>query len=150
MKSRINSLDGLRGILCILVVLHHYDAKYIPTFFFENFIIRQADLLVDFFFIMSGFVISLNYKQFYSFDDIRVFLKKRFLRLYPLLLFSTIIFFLFELFSRNLFGNFINKDIDNTSLIKSFIDTILLNNSTSLFGNSWGINRILRVSFIFN
>ena len=141
MNHRIKSLDGLRGILCLLVVFHHYDVKYIPSFFYNNFLIRQADLLVDFFFIISGFVISYNYKNFDSIKDVGKFLKKRFLRLYPLLLFSTTLFFLFEIFSRNIFSNFINKKIDNTSLIKSFIDTILLNNSSPLFGNSWGINR---------
>ena len=141
MNHRIKSLDGLRGILCLLVVFHHYDAKYIPSYLYNNFLIRQADLLVDFFFIISGFVISNKYKKFDSIKDVGTFLKKRILRLYPLLLFSTILFFLFEIFTRNLFGNFINKEINNYSLLKSFIDTILLNNSTPLFGNSWGINR---------
>lgn len=141
MNHRIKSLDGLRGILCLLVVFHHYDAKYIPSYFYNNFLIRQADLLVDFFFIISGFVISYNYKYFKSIKDVGNFLKKRFLRLYPLLFFSTTVFFLFELFSRNYYSNFINKEINNLSLLKSFIDTLLLNNSTVLFGNSWGINR---------
>jgi len=141
MKPRIKSLDGWRGILCLLVVFHHYDSKYIPSYFFENFLIRQADLLVDFFFIISGFVMSFNYKHFNNLTDVGVFIKKRFLRLYPLLLFSSFLFFLFEIFSRNTFSNFIHKDIDNFSLIKSFVDTIFLNNSTSLLGNTWGINR---------
>lgn len=141
MSSRIKSLDGLRGILCLLVVLHHYDTKYIPTSFYNNFLIRQADLLVDFFFIISGFVISYNYKNLDSIKDVGTFLKMRFLRLYPLLLFSTTVFFLFEIFSRNLFSDFINKEINNTSLFKSFIDTLLLNNASPLLGNTWGINR---------
>jgi hypothetical protein len=109
MKARIHSLDGLRGILCLFVVFHHYDAKYIPPFFFENFIIRQADLLVDFFFIISGFVISYNYKRIGNIEEAKSFLKKRFFRLYPLLLYTTTLYFLFEIISRNAFSSFINK-----------------------------------------
>lgn len=141
MNSRIKSLDGLRGILCILVVFHHYDAKYIPPYFFENFIIRQADLLVDFFFIISGFVISYNYKHIGRIEEAKLFLKKRFFRLYPLLLYTTTLYFIFEIVSRNAFSSFINKEINNTTIIKSYLDTLFLNNSTPLLGSSWGINR---------
>ncbi|NBO49857.1 MAG: acyltransferase, partial [Chitinophagia bacterium] len=141
MNSRIKSLDGLRGILCILVVFHHYDAKYIPPYFFENFIIRQADLLVDFFFIISGFVISYNYKHIATIEEAKLFLKKRFFRLYPLLLYTTTLYFIFEIVSRNAFSSFINKEINNTTIIKSYLDTLFLNNSTPLLGSSWGINR---------
>jgi peptidoglycan/LPS O-acetylase OafA/YrhL len=141
MKPRINSLDGLRGLLCILVVLHHYDAKYIPTYFFENFIIRQADLLVDFFFIISGFVIAYNYKHIRNLAEAKAFLKKRFFRLYPLLFYTTTLYFLFEIISRNGFSTYINKEINNLTIITSYIDTLLLNNSTPLLGTSWGINR---------
>jgi hypothetical protein len=33
------------------------------------------------------------------------------------------------------------NEINNTTIIKSYLDTLLLNNSTPLLGTSWGINR---------
>ena len=53
--------------------------------------------MVDFFFVLSGFVISLNYfNKINSKNDLINFQKKRFLRLYPLHILTLFIFILIE------------------------------------------------------
>jgi peptidoglycan/LPS O-acetylase OafA/YrhL len=75
---KINSLESLRGVAALSVVLYH-----LPAISFYHF--SKGLFGVYFFFSLSGFVIALNYfdriknlKSFLNFE------KKRFLRLYPL------------------------------------------------------------------
>jgi peptidoglycan/LPS O-acetylase OafA/YrhL len=86
--KRNYSLDFFRGIMAICVATGHYfywNANYsIPLSFI---------LAVDYFFILSGFVITcsvLNKKEFDSFN----FAKSRFLRLYPVYIFSILLTFI--------------------------------------------------------
>lgn len=81
-------LDGIRGIAALLVVMTHA-----PDFFmiWKN----HTYLAVDVFFILSGFVIALAYEnklvsKKLSFFD---FVKKRFVRLYPIYFVSLCIAF---------------------------------------------------------
>jgi peptidoglycan/LPS O-acetylase OafA/YrhL len=60
MKDRVEQLDGLRGIFAVLVIAHHHNA-FKDSVFYNNFFVINANLFVDFFFVLSGFVIALNY-----------------------------------------------------------------------------------------
>ena len=67
----------------LVLVLHHL--KSLSPYLSQNIFMSNSELAVDFFFVLSGFVISLNY--FYKLNDFNIFfdfIKKRFLRLYPL------------------------------------------------------------------
>ncbi|MGU3287107.1 acyltransferase family protein [Methylobacterium mesophilicum] len=76
-RNRFPMLDGIRGLAAIAVVLYHS--------FGGNYFINGA-LAVDLFFIMSGFVISHSYDgRLRERGQRKIFLKKRFVRLYPLL-----------------------------------------------------------------
>ena len=90
---RVLKLDGLRGIFSFMIVLFHYDPRIIPNFVVENFIIRESWIFVEFFFVLSGYVISYNYINIKTKADLKIFMFKRFIRLYPLLLFTTLLFF---------------------------------------------------------
>lgn len=86
-------LDGIRGIAALLVVMTHA-----PDFFmiWKN----HTYLAVDVFFILSGFVIALAYEnklvsKKLSFFD---FVKKRFIRLYPIYFVSLCIAFVLVIF----------------------------------------------------
>jgi len=57
--NRVAQLDGLRGLFSIMVLLFH--SEYRKSFFENVYLIQNADLFVDFFFVLSGFVIGLNY-----------------------------------------------------------------------------------------
>ena len=74
--DRFVSLDGLRGIAAIAVMLFHVSLGYMPG----------GSLAVDFFFCLSGFVIALAFgKRFANGLSFRAFAKARFARLYPMM-----------------------------------------------------------------
>ncbi|WP_442755696.1 acyltransferase family protein [Methylocystis sp. JAN1] len=81
-SKRYLALDGLRGVAALAVIFYH--APWL-THFSDLQITKNAYLAVDFFFILSGFVIAANYAPGIAHGgDLRVFLTKRFFRLYPL------------------------------------------------------------------
>ena len=80
--NRIPTLDGWRGICAMLVALHHFSANgaiaALP-------LIRNAWLFVDFFFVLSGFVITHAYsRKLQSGREVGAFTLRRFARLWPL------------------------------------------------------------------
>src|SRR5580692_1014672 len=89
-KPFFGGLESLRGIAALIVVLHH--TKYtmlvpLPRFFSNGY------LMVDLFFVLSGFVVYHSYSQKISGTrDILKFMFLRFGRLYPLHLFFLLIF----------------------------------------------------------
>lgn len=80
-KQKFRNIESLRGIAAISVVFYHFNiGSHFNNVFFHN-----AWLMVDFFFVLSGFVIALNYRdRLTSIPQLVNFQKKRFLRLYPL------------------------------------------------------------------
>lgn len=79
---RFAVLDGWRGICALVVALHHFHAD---GYFFQLPFIRGAWLFVDFFFVLSGFVIAHAYgKRLTSAADLLAFLVRRLGRLWPL------------------------------------------------------------------
>jgi peptidoglycan/LPS O-acetylase OafA/YrhL len=58
--ERFVVLDSWRGIAACLVALYHLDAY---SHLFDVPLLRNSYLMVDFFFVLSGFVIAANYQQ---------------------------------------------------------------------------------------
>jgi len=86
MKEKFVLLDGLRGLAAIAVVMYHADVTANRTAVFSH-----GYLAVDFFFMLSGFVIAYNYQE--RLDNAwssKEFFTIRLLRLYPLYLFGLI------------------------------------------------------------
>ena len=127
--QRINKLDGLRGLFALFVVLFHFNINNAPAALVNNFFVRESYIFVDFFFILSGYVISLSYADsLTNLKSFRKFLLKRFIRLYPLLLFSTFMYWYF-----------VHPFLDTTN-IHLALDTLLLTNATPLLGTGIGMN----------
>lgn len=83
-KDRFRALDSLRGICAIGVAIVHFPAIAIshvndwPP-------VRNFPLFVDFFFVLSGFVISYAYwDRLRNWTELRIFALRRFARLWPL------------------------------------------------------------------
>ncbi|MBR5068475.1 MAG: acyltransferase [Bacteroidales bacterium] len=93
-KPRYEILDGLRGVAAIFVVIFHLFETYSPDVVQQ--IVNHGYLAVDFFFVLSGFVIGYAYDERLASDKMSVkdFLKRRLVRLHPLVCFGALIGFL--------------------------------------------------------
>lgn len=96
-KPHYELLDGLRGVAAILVLFYHI---------FEGFsfaevtngdgdgiirVLNHGHIAVDFFFILSGFVISYAYDDRWKKMSTCQFFKRRLIRLHPMLVIGAII-----------------------------------------------------------
>ena len=144
---RINKLDGLRGIFSLMVMFFHYRENMLPEMIYNNFFIRESYLFVDFFFVLSGYVIALNYNIMIGRAALIKYLKKRFYRLYPLLLYTTLLYFSYYLVWKSMriyfpdLSIFTGQDMLNLKdECKYLLDTIFLTNSTPFLGSTMGVN----------
>ena len=94
-KPRYEILDGLRGVAAIIVLLYHHAEIFGPDPLTRG--LNHGYLAVDFFFILSGFVIGYAYddrwKSAATSTSARMttwqFFKRRLIRLHPMVIFAT-------------------------------------------------------------
>ncbi|KRF60825.1 hypothetical protein ASG99_07765 [Bacillus sp. Soil768D1] len=172
MNNRIDSLDSLRGIAAMIVVIFHcllsftiiYEANYLNNFdneFLKYFTIsplhtiwagKEAVLL---FFVLSGFVLAIPYytgrNQPYS-----SYIVRRFFRIYipyiVVMMLSVILFFLFADYKNvsglsNTYENRWNHDVTLKALVSYFL--MLDYDTANVNGVVWTLFHEMRISFIF-
>jgi peptidoglycan/LPS O-acetylase OafA/YrhL len=85
-RNRYLVLDGLRGVAAVSVMIYHLTSHR-SLHFLDN-----APIAVDFFFILSGFVITHSYGARLK-NNMSVFeyISRRLVRLYPMLILGTLI-----------------------------------------------------------
>lgn len=88
-KRHYTTLDGLRGIAAILVVLFHVFEAHAHSRYEQ--LINHGYLAVDFFFVLSGFVVSYAYDDRWSQMTKLGFFKRRLIRLHPMIVISMVI-----------------------------------------------------------
>ncbi|MGI6073039.1 MAG: acyltransferase family protein [Fermentimonas sp.] len=88
-KPRYEILDGLRGVAALVVILFHCFETYIPVFGTQH--INHGYLAVDFFFVLSGFVIGYAYDDRWEKMTTWGFFKRRLIRLHPMVIAGTVI-----------------------------------------------------------
>lgn len=88
-KPHYEILDGLRGVAAIMVVCFHIFEAYATSHLDQN--INHGYLAVDFFFILSGFVIGYAYDDRWKTMKIKDFIKRRVIRLQPMVVMGAII-----------------------------------------------------------
>ncbi|MBQ6063821.1 MAG: acyltransferase [Prevotella sp.] len=88
-KPRYEILDGLRGVAAMIVVAFHLTETYYEG---QPIIqpINHGYLAVDFFFVLSGFVIGYAYDDRWNRMTTWQFFKRRLIRLHPMLVFGTL------------------------------------------------------------
>lgn len=97
MPDRIPSLTPLRGVAALLVAVFHIGF-YLPELRTpaSTFLFRSGYLWVDFFFILSGFILAHVYGDFFKKSiasiEFRNFIWARFKRIYPLHLFVLLVY----------------------------------------------------------
>jgi hypothetical protein len=93
---RFMALDGWRGIAAPLIAIFHF---HIDSPISTSLFVRHSWMLVDFFFVLSGFVITHAYAGRLPTAEVRVtFFKRRFARLWPLQATMLGLFILLELY----------------------------------------------------
>jgi peptidoglycan/LPS O-acetylase OafA/YrhL len=96
-KPHYAILDGLRGVAAITVVIFHIFEAHSPGPLYQ--IINHGYLAVDFFFLLSGFVIGYAYDDRWTKMSTGNFFKRRLIRLQPMVIMGSIIgavFFYFQ------------------------------------------------------
>lgn len=88
-KPRYEILDGLRGVAAVLVVLFHLLETYSKGPAYQ--IINHGYLAVDFFFVLSGFVIGYAYDDRWDKMTTWGFFKRRLVRLHPMVIMGTVV-----------------------------------------------------------
>ena len=89
-KPHYELLDGLRGVAALLVMCYHIFEGFATSPIDQHF--NHGYMAVDFFFILSGFVIG------YAYDDrwkttltLKGFFKRRLIRLHPMVIMGAVL-----------------------------------------------------------
>ena len=88
-KPRYEILDGLRGVAALMVVLFHLFETYSKGAAYQ--IINHGYLAVDFFFVLSGFVVGYAYDDRWDRMTTWGFFKRRLTRLHPMVIAGTLV-----------------------------------------------------------
>lgn len=88
-KPHYAVLDGLRGVAALLVVAFHIFETHATSHLDQ--VINHGYLAVDFFFLLSGFVMGYAYDDRWHQLTIGSFFKRRLIRLQPMVIMGTLI-----------------------------------------------------------
>ena len=88
-KPHYGILDGLRGVAALTVVCFHIFEAFATSHIDQR--INHGYLAVDFFFILSGFVMGYAYDDRWKTMSVKEFLKRRFIRLHPMVVLGAVI-----------------------------------------------------------
>lgn len=91
--QRYGVLDAYRYIAAICVAFYHFENDFQPYMAQHTDFLERFHLFVDFFFVLSGFVLMHTYgARISSLADYGRFLRKRLARIYPLHAATTLLF----------------------------------------------------------
>ena len=84
-------LDALRGVAAIMVVIYHFFEAFATSPFDQRF--NHGYMGVDFFFVLSGFVIGYAYDDRWKSGKFTIgsFFKRRLIRLHPMVILGAVI-----------------------------------------------------------
>ncbi|NOR54959.1 MAG: acyltransferase family protein [Sulfurovum sp.] len=153
--QRFNVLDSFRGLSALIIVVFHmqFSNSITEYIFFQN-----AKYFVDFFFVLSGFVLTHSYFKNVNISFKRFFISRTF-RIFPLHLLMLFVFVLLELgkFFAYKYGvhfnhipfsgeTAINQILPNALLLQSWLPHTI---STSWNNPAWSISVEYYLYFIF-
>ena len=146
--KRFTVLDSFRGIAALMVAIYHL---HVVGFITDMALVKNSYLFVEFFFVLSGFVICYSYeKKIKKASDLKLFMKKRLARLWPLHIFMTFLFIPFAV--ANIF---FNVDLGDRFSLSSFISNLFLvqalnvNNGVTWNIPAWSISVEFYTYFVF-
>lgn len=87
-KPHYPLLDGLRGVAAIVVVWYHIFESFATSHLDQG--VNHGYLAVDFFFLLSGFVLGYAYDGRWGKMNTWSFIRRRLIRLHPMVIFGAI------------------------------------------------------------
>jgi peptidoglycan/LPS O-acetylase OafA/YrhL len=147
-SDRIHPLDSLRGIAALGVTMFWHYAHFGPLRPFDgiaaDWLYRYGLMLVDFFFVLSGFVISHAYLRKLAEREVSPsqFFIARFSRLYPLHILTLLIVAALQFYrSSNGLGPFVYgaNDLHHFLLNVAFLQQGIVSTEYSFNGPSWSL-----------
>lgn len=140
-QNRFLAFDGLRGLLCLLVVLSHFPGE---TIIYGTTFHMTGGMFVDLFFVFSGFVIVCAFEDpLANGYGLRRFLVERLGRFYPIHVAMLLLFVATEIALAPLFGSYSHTGRHAFAAYNS-PEAIL---SNLLLVHSWGIHNSLTWNF---
>ena len=88
-KPHYELLDGLRGVAALMVIWYHVFEGFATSPLDQRF--NHGYMAVDFFFILSGFVIGYAYDDRWKVMKTKDFFKRRLIRLHPMVILGVIL-----------------------------------------------------------
>ena len=95
-RPHFEILNGMRGLAAFVIVIFHFMEIIITDF--SRIYIAHGFLAVDFFFVLSGFVVAYAYDNRIAGMGLKTFIKLRLIRLQPLVVIGSILGLLTFLF----------------------------------------------------
>lgn len=100
-KPHYEILDGLRGVAAVMVIIFHLFEAHAGGSHLTQ-IINHGYLAVDFFFMLSGFVIGYAYDDRWNRMTVGTFFKRRIIRLHPMVIMEALWALPFSIFRSRL------------------------------------------------
>ena len=88
-KPHYELLDGLRGVAALLVIFYHIGEGFATSPIDQC--VNHGYLAVDFFYILSGFVIGYAYDDRWDRMTLGSFFKRRLVRLHPMVILGSLV-----------------------------------------------------------
>lgn len=138
-NSKLDFIESLRGLLALLVILYHAP---FDSFITGNFL-RNGWIAVDIFFVISGYVISLNFVNLNTLQSVRKFITRRFFRLYPLHFIMLMVFLCFEFIKHIAFSYFgatpTSSQPFSSNNLTSFLSQLFLIQTLTGHAETWNL-----------
>jgi exopolysaccharide production protein ExoZ len=144
MKRSIVSLQALRGVAALLVLLFHFTItlESLAKINFLNGVFRFGNSGVEIFFVLSGFIISFTSHSLIDSGKVREYLLKRTTRVYPIY-WVVVALFLVPAFFLSLHGTY---EFSGSNLLATLL---LLPNHQMINGVSWSLSYELYFYLLF-
>ena len=137
-RMALRTIDAVRGLAALVVVLFHYGGVVLPTLAPHPLegLLAFGEYGVEVFFVLSGFVIPYSMvRGGYGWSALGPFMWKRYLRIAPLAYFSALLMVGYHLLSQILLGRPVQSHdwpgIDAASVIGNLLF------HPQLLGSSW-------------
>jgi peptidoglycan/LPS O-acetylase OafA/YrhL len=131
-KTRLPILDGLRGVAALIVVAFHlFDSDPVN-------LVNHGYLAVDFFFMLSGYVMGYAYDDRWNTMSIGSFIKRRLIRLHPMVVIGSIIGAIFFYFSASSLCPLVDKTSFGMLILSTVMGALLIPSLKSMDVRGWG------------